>query len=443
MNGMMIDTAAKFREGAFEGVELSPWGYVRLQRGREGCWTSPVYSVDGVTKLVASWSADAPRGTSLEVQARVCLESGWSAWLSWGEWSPYRDRRSLSAAEGPAAMDTDTLLVKKGAAFCVQLRVYLRAQQKGLSPQLRLLCFSSPAGKDRDEAIPQKVLKAPSYSQSIRQPEIGWCICSAVTMTVLMNRLGENLLPEETAHLCCDRAYGFGNWPYSAAAAGARGFRAWAAYASLGELRREISDGYAVGISVRYTNDPNDGELPYLEGTTGRTAGHLIALCGFESEGGREYAVVRDSYSPDNGGAARRYPLDQLLQAWGGVAYIVRERQPEAGYAAPGCRRGVVRPAGEGRFRLYGEGGEELRLPPVGGRGEACTGTLAAALQIRGQAPSTLAACPMVYLAAEADGSFRWSREQIPEELRAACGGAVLCAVCETGGSVHAQLPMP
>ena len=69
------------------------------------------------------------------------------------------------------------------------------------------------------------------------------------------------------------------------AAAGSFGYRAYAAYLDLEGLRREIRDGYSVGVSVHYANDPElarKENLPYLEGSPGITHGHLLAVRGFE-----------------------------------------------------------------------------------------------------------------------------------------------------------------
>ncbi|MDY4518434.1 MAG: hypothetical protein SPE01_07415, partial [Candidatus Spyradocola sp.] len=88
--------------------------------------------------LVLSFCADTPKGTSVEVQARVRLAGGeLSGWFSWGLWSPFIDRHSINSADDLAALDTDTLTVKGGRlADGVQVRALLNANAEGQTPVL-------------------------------------------------------------------------------------------------------------------------------------------------------------------------------------------------------------------------------------------------------------------------------------------------------------------
>ncbi len=84
-----------------------------------------------------------------------------------------------------------------------------------------------------------------------------------------MNRFGgETLLPDEVAQNTYDNAYGFGNWTFAMGTAGSYGYKAYLDFTTIEGLKREIAKGYPVGVSVKYTNDPEDDRYPYIEGST-------------------------------------------------------------------------------------------------------------------------------------------------------------------------------
>lgn len=346
-NLCLIEGAEAFSKGEFDGVALENGCLVLEQTGsgylQKGCYTSQLLRLPAFRQLVSSWNADTPAGTYIEVQARVLVEGQWSRWLSFGQWSPFIRRASFSEKGPLASVDTDLLQVDSEAGSkTAQLRVYLYTDSEQYSPQVRLLGVTvRPLNWEQKEGEPVlRQLYLPAYSQLNRDPAIGPVMCSAVTIAALVNRWGQDVLPEEVARICYDHAYqGFGNWSFSVAAAGCLGFRAYVAYLDLAGLRREIYNGYSVGVSVRYTYDPETAQkenLPYLEGASGTTKGHLMAVHGFCREKDVEYVLVNDSYADSDDQAPRRYRLDQFLEAWQGrVAYIVHPKQKHGGWAAP------------------------------------------------------------------------------------------------------------
>ncbi|WP_252904507.1 C39 family peptidase [Secundilactobacillus silagei] len=273
-----------------------------------------------------------PDGTAVQVEARINQDGRWSGWHSWGRWSTKRLSGSVKhdQADALAGIDTDTLTVKTGVGTKAQLRVHLYTENAQQTPVLKLVAASvKPVHQDlmvdSHAVTVDKVIATPAYSQEIRDPKLASGICSPTTVSMAINRQNADILPEELALHNLDTTYdGFGNWSFSTAAAGSMGYRAYVAYTDLDGLRRQILAGYPVGVSVQYTNDPNNGKLPYVENATGDTVGHLILVTGFTTLNGVDYVAVNDSYADSNEDAKRLYRLEQFSEAWHSrVAYMI------------------------------------------------------------------------------------------------------------------------
>lgn len=342
----------------------------------EGSFISPEIQVPKFEYMVLSWNADTPEGTYVEAEARVLVnhfdESGnniqtWTDWLSWGKWSPHIDRKSESTDLPLAKVVTDELKIKGTSgetAEVVQIKVTLHTDNKEVTPILRYIhgslkntlegqSIKKIIDKEIDENKIYRTIKIQNFSQSIRCPKISGSICSPTTMTILLNRLGEDLLPEEVAHSSFDSNYGFGNWSFATAIAGSYGYKSYVDYTTIEGLKAEISKGYPVGVSVQYSNEKND-KYPYIEGVTGCTPGHLMTICGFLKRGEDEYVVVNDSYAKDNESASREYKVEEFKNAWKNVAYIVRDKVTNAGTSPTRRLKAELKPSYKnGMYELY------------------------------------------------------------------------------------------
>lgn len=360
-------------------------GAIRLTEGKtDGSWTSPEMDVPDFEYMVASWTADTPEGTWVEIKARayVTMYKEWTDWQSWGQWGTSIKRGSANTETDRAMVDTDTFIVlgEDGeTASRIQLMAVLHSEDPAVTPTLRDISTTSlntldgqdiPVyHPDEDVELPEKViLDTPSYSQLRRDISINGGICSSTSMTMLLNDRDSSLdlFPEEIALRSYDFIYkGFGNWPFSTAAAGAYGYSAYVHYADFDFLRQELACGRSLAISVQYANSESGGN-PYLEnGAASDTGGHLITIVGYETIDGVDYFYSNDSAtSPDAECALRRYRADQLDVCWSSrIVYVVSDQtERNAGQDAPQRIQGTLEPAeAEDTYRLM-VNGEEVAL---------------------------------------------------------------------------------
>lgn len=383
----------------------------------QGCFVSPVVHMDDFSTVVCSWNTDVPAGTHSEAYCRVQDQEGqWSDWLSWGIWGPFVKRGSLDETDGGiATVETDTLTLKSGhTGKALQLKAILRREEGAAAPALRLLAATSRLSReDRLTNVEPKCSMdnpAPAYCQGIRDPNIGFGMCSATTATVQMNSMGADLLPEEAAMACWDHTYrGHGNWAFTMAMAGSFGFETWLSFGNPDQLRAELKKGYPIGVNAAYSNTQERAteHAPFVENTPGFTNGHLLTVRGLEVDAeGREWLLVNDSYGNPDSQAPRRYPLEQFVHAWSGMMYIVRPRLSGAGFGSPYRVPAKLKPTNFGDEFLLEVDGQELPLDPHfnGGR-RCCTGIVAYYVDDPYQYPTT-ANRPFWYSKVTANGNI-------------------------------------
>ncbi|MCO7124454.1 C39 family peptidase [Sporolactobacillus shoreicorticis] len=386
----LISSAKDFTAGTRQNITIDHRlgdGVITLKKSRryatEGTFVSPEMSTEPFEYLIASWNSDTPAGTYVEIQVRAHIShyntdnqlvKDWSTWRSWGKWGTNIARASVSDLSDPLAyVDVDTFTVRGSrgeTADKFQIKAILHSDNPRVAPSVRLLSASTELGWNSISQHPSTItlnkdIDTPDYSQMIRDPKIANSICSPTTITMAMNRMGENLLLEETALRNYDYDYeGFGNWAFSTALAGSYGYKSYSVFTDIDGLKREIAKGYPAAVSVKYTNDPTNTRYPYVEGAPGTTPGHLILVRGFETIDGQDYVIVNDSFAPSDDTAVRKYRADQFQKAWAnGVAYIVRDKERGAGYAAAKRVRATLRPTKqENEYALYA-GFKKINIP--------------------------------------------------------------------------------
>ena len=280
-----------------------------------GIYTSQVINLKTFKRLLVSWNCETPKGTWIEIQARAFISYyddnenstyEWSDWLSFGKWGTHIKRSSKSPDSHLAKISTDEFIIKGSytdTASKIQIRALLHTENTNVTPSIRQFIISYKDNTPRIKGIEipsNKIIDVPSYSQYIRDKNIGSVICSPTSITMLLNRRNENLIVEETAWSCFDYDYeAFGNWLFNVAFASSLGYESFVEYGNLKSLKREIYSEYPVAVSVKYTNDINNLEYPYIENAPITTAGNILVVRGFEKKDDIDYVEDREELTEE------------------------------------------------------------------------------------------------------------------------------------------------
>lgn len=221
-----------------------------------GIYTSQVINVNQFKRLLISWNCETPKDTWIEVQARAFItyydnsenaKSGWSDWLSFGKWGTHIKRYSKSPDSHLAKISTDEFIVKgnnMNTGSKIQIRALLHTEDTNVTPSIRqfIISYKNNSPRIKNIEIPSdKIIDVPSYSQYLRDKNIGGVICSPTSITMLLNRRNENLIVEETAWSCFDYEYNaFGNWLFNVAFASSLGYESFVEYDNLNSLKKDI-----------------------------------------------------------------------------------------------------------------------------------------------------------------------------------------------------------
>ncbi|HPX70598.1 MAG TPA: hypothetical protein PL035_00630 [Bacillota bacterium] len=332
MTGFLEEEA--FTSGELENLVWTEEGLTLAPGAEEGVFISQELDVQAFERMVMSWNAFMPRGTSVEIEARLFNETAkaWSDWLSWGVWQRSPERHSFSAGDEIGEIEYDIARPKGEGARATKIQI--RATLKGEGICLRRIIYTL-----QDSAIPEREVSAEhegfselpeiGYSQFLRVSEIANSMCSAVTVCTQLAMSGEEFLPEEIALHQYDSYLGYpGNWSYSASTAGDMGYKAYVTYADEEELLRLLDEGRSLGMSVKYSNVK--GSPYYIEGAPLTTGGHLIAIRGYEMVDGQRYYLVSDSAASNDRSTLLRYKAEELINAWTTrILYVVEGKETQ------------------------------------------------------------------------------------------------------------------
>jgi hypothetical protein len=333
------------------GAGTKTWNYAR--------WTSPKVSVGfGATQLVASWTADTPHGTWLQVEMRGHTGAGADTkWYVMGRWASDDPKEGgdinrttvPGQADANGNVDIDTFIAKNSLTS-YQLRVTLyRAPGKHVLPTLRSVGAMASRVAQRTTVPVSPLggaegieLKVPAYSQNIHKGEYpeydgggeAWCSPTSTSMVVSYWKRGPSKKDlawvnpsyadpqvDYAARHTYDYNYeGTGNWPFNPAYAGRFGLNGFVTrLRSVTELEQFIKAGIPVVTSQSF----KESELP---GAGYGTNGHLFVVVGFTQNGD---PIVNDPASPSDAEVRRVYPRADFENVWqrssssGGIAYIM------------------------------------------------------------------------------------------------------------------------
>ncbi|MDH2426690.1 C39 family peptidase [Sphaerisporangium sp. TRM90804] len=345
-----------------DALGTKTWEYAR--------WTARERSIGfGATEMVASWTADTPAGSWLQVEMRGRNSGGLTKWYVLGRWA-YGEadiRRTSVSGQGDTngTVSVDTFVAASGKPVTAyQLRVTLyRKPGSSVKPAVRTLGAMASAVPNR-ATVPVSPggrawgveLNVPRRSQSIHQghyPEWdgggqAWCSPTSTTMvlgywgkwpskadTAWVDPSDPNPEVDYAARYVYDHAYeGAGNWPFNTAYAGRYGLNGFITrLRTLTELELLI----AAGIPVITSQSFEEHELP---GAGYGTNGHIMVVIGFTATGD---VIANDPASPGNTAVRRVYPRADFENVWlrssssGGIAYVIHPRSHPLPATTPGA----------------------------------------------------------------------------------------------------------
>ncbi|MFF4652149.1 C39 family peptidase [Streptomyces sp. NPDC001380] len=330
-------------------------------------WTSPEHRPGfGASEVVASWNADTPPGTWIEVELQGRYGSGGTTpWYVMGRWaSGDGDIRRTSVdgqSDGRSGVSTDTLGITDRSTglrlTAYRLRATLRRRPgSAATPLVRRIGalasdvpdrFTVPASAPLERRAVE--LAVPRYSQEVHKGQYpqydngGEAWCSPTSSEMVVESWGRRPSPADLAWVdpsyadpsVChaarstyDARYaGCGNWPFNAAYAASYGLDALVTrLRSLNDAERLVRAGIPVITSQSFL-------AAELDGAGYGTAGHLMAVVGFTADGD---VVAHDPAAPDDAAVRRVYRRRQFENVW------LRTKRYDAAGKVRGGSGGVV-----------------------------------------------------------------------------------------------------
>ncbi len=304
--------------------------------------TSPIVENLLFQEAIASWNAQTPTGTWMDLLLRVRTGEQWSEWFYMGIWTASTEgtvlRHSVTNQQDAIArVSVDTLLMQAQRGEAVQLKIRLQSERSGVLPTLQnvALALSHHASQtvtlsSGDATQWNSALPVPACSQfAYADGSSMWSSPTSVAMVLRYwaQRAGEQVGTCESwvrnaLNGVYDNVYGaYGNWPFNTAyaTAGAKGYEAYVTrLVGLDEAEPWLKRGVPLILSLSW----NEGELDGAPLTS--SVGHLVVLSGFDATG---KPIVHDPGGPSDSQVKYTYRRDQLEKAWlshsGGVAYVI------------------------------------------------------------------------------------------------------------------------
>jgi hypothetical protein len=286
-----------------------------------GRFTAPSQAVT-FTEAIASWQANTPTGTWIEVELRAQMGDMWSRWYSMGVWlesdTPFQRHSVAGQGDQMGTVSADTLALAR-AAHRVQVRVTLFTINSAVTPSVRGLgaTFSDridAAGVVASTGV-NSDLAVPKQSQMVIADR-GEVLCSPTAISMVMafwaGLTGNSALNQPVptvANGVWDYAYdGAGNWSFNTAYAASFGLISQVVrLGSLAEVERWTAAGVPVIASIAYQQGAlQNSPIP-------STAGHLLVIRGFDALGN---VLTNDPAASSEAAVAITYDRLAFEQAW-------------------------------------------------------------------------------------------------------------------------------
>ncbi|QKW26576.1 peptidase C39 family protein [Streptomyces seoulensis] len=310
-------------------------------------WTGPLHRLAvPATEAIASWNADTPAGTWLQVELRGTYSDGTDTpWYVMGRWAAGdQDIKRTSVddqSDGRSTVWTDTFAIDdpasglRLAAYRLRLTLYRRPGTR-LTPAVRRIGAMGSDVPDRftvpatAPAVPARELAVPCYSQEIHAGQYpqydngGEAWCSPTSSQMIIEYWGGRLTPEQlswvdpsyadpqvcqAARSTYDYQYsGCGNWPFNAAYA-ATFTDLEGVVTRLGSLT-DLETLIAAGVPAVTSQSFLKTELT---GAGYGTSGHLMTVIGFTTAGD---VIANDPASPGDDAVRRVYARREFENIW-------------------------------------------------------------------------------------------------------------------------------
>ena len=431
-NNLVLQGTETFSRGQLDNVALENGSLVLDSvAGRSlqyGSYTTPEFAMPAFCNLNVSWNAYAPRNTMVEVRCRVYAGGAWTGWLSFGKWAPDYPRSSVTSQseDGMIFLMGDTVTVATpGGGTGVQLQVNLSTNDDKVSPAVRLLAVAvRPLAWEKHSGHPlNRRLYLPEYCLEAHDPAFGRDMDLPLVMAALMNRWGEDILPEEVAYVMEDMASGStGNAAFSAAAAGCCGYPCWQAWMDLQDLRSQIHGGYSVAVQAERRIRGQSNPVRVWMGLRG--FGHDDAVMA-------DFVLLNDPTAETNGAVNCTMALVDFMRYFTGRAIVLHARPRDLEANRPRRIRCDLDPEGEAGCYCFSRRGQREELP------EDFSGWIACALH-DGVAHATTAHRNFSRMERTESGGIRF----LPEQLEAG-GRYSVYAVDQTGTMRVAEVRLP
>lgn len=300
--------------------------------------TSPEIPTDfSYEEAIASWNANTPAGSWIEVQFRAQYGTRWSKWYILGIWaSDYStiQRHSVQLqgdSDGFVAVDTFVSSNKKQITnkFQLKLRLFSADGVSAPSVQNASVAYSTSAPKNAsvssgNPASWNTLINVPECSQMV-YPDGGEVWCSPTSTSMVLAYLdGYTGACEPRVRAAVEGVFdwiydGHGNWPFNTAYAATFGYEGYVArFTSLEQAEPYIAADVPVIMSIAW------GKGDLAGASIESTNGHLFVLVGFDASGN---PIVNDPASPTDDEVQRIYLRSELeplwLEASGGTVYLI------------------------------------------------------------------------------------------------------------------------
>jgi hypothetical protein len=289
-------------------------------------------------EAIASWNANTPTGTWIEVQFRAQYGTRWSKWYVLGIWAAdystirRHSVRSQGDSDGFVAVDTFVSTNKKETTNKFQLKLRLFSADGVATPTVQNASVAYSTEIPKSASIPEgtpgpwnTLLPVPECSQMVYPGEGGEVWCSPTSTSMVLGYWGFMPGPcGDRVHATVEGVYdwiydGHGNWPFNTAYAAAQGYEGYVVrLTSLERAEEFVAAGVPVVISIAW------GKGDLSDAYISSTNGHLLVLVGFDASGN---PIVNDPAWPLDDDVQHTYLRSEFeplwLQSSGGTAYLI------------------------------------------------------------------------------------------------------------------------